>query len=146
MPEIDWNRTNDMCRSPESSTSNDFLKFLCLIVIIKFCLKIYGSGWYPHLGVGVWVVYCAGQWMGSCYITRNSIIRKLIKIIQLCLKVFVLWRHSHPIPPTPLGVTPNIIIHLRFNFSTFGILDLVILWYLINYLNKFMKLNAMIVY
>ena len=33
--------------------------------------------------------YCVGQWVGSCQITRNSIIRKLIKIIQFCLKVFV---------------------------------------------------------
>ena len=32
--------------------------------------------------------YCVGQWVGSCQITRNSIIRKLIKIIQFCLKVF----------------------------------------------------------
>ena len=31
--------------------------------------------------------YCVGQWVGSCQITRNSIIWKLIKIIQFCLKV-----------------------------------------------------------
>ena len=46
----------------------------------------------PPLGgcMGGRVGYCAGQWVGSCHITRNSITRKLIKIIQLCLKVFVL--------------------------------------------------------
>ena len=31
--------------------------------------------------------YCVGQWVGSCQITRNSIIRKLIKIF--CLKIFI---------------------------------------------------------
>ena len=47
-----------------------------------------------------WVDYCVGQWVVSCQITRNSIIGKLIKIIQFCLKVFVFCLHSHPIPPT----------------------------------------------
>ena len=32
------------------------------------------------------MAYCVGQWVGSCQITRNSIIRKLIKIIQFSLK------------------------------------------------------------
>ena len=53
--------------------------------------------------------YCVGQWVGSCQITRNSIIWKLIKIIQFCLKFFVFCLHSHPIPatqpPTPLDYT-----------------------------------------
>ena len=53
------------------------------------------DGW-----VGGWVGYCVGQWVGSSQITRNSIIRKLIKIIPFCLKVFVFCLHSHPIPPT----------------------------------------------
>ena len=50
-----------------------------------------------------------GQWVGSCQITRNLIIWKLIKIIQFCLKVFVFCLHSHQIPatqpPTPLDYT-----------------------------------------
>ena len=46
------------------------------------------------------MAYCVGQWVGSCQITRNSIIRKLIKITQFCLKVFVFCLHSHPIPLT----------------------------------------------
>ena len=75
-----------------------------LIEIIEFCLKIYDLWRHTHLKVGVWVDgsvgYCVGQWVGSCQITRNSIIRKLIKIIQFCLKVFVFCLHSHPIPPT----------------------------------------------
>ena len=53
--------------------------------------------------------YCVGQWVGTCQITRNSTIWKLIKIIQFCLKVFVFCLHSHPIaatqPPTPFDYT-----------------------------------------
>ena len=83
------------------------------IKIFWFCWKIYDLWRHIHLCVGVWldgwVGYWVGQWVGSFQITRNSIIWKLIKIIQFCLKVFVLWRHPHPIPPTqpstPLGYT-----------------------------------------
>ena len=75
-----------------------------LIEIIEFCLKIYDLWRHTHLQVGVWVDgsvgYCVGQWVGSCQITRNSIIQKLSKIIQFCLKVFVFSLDSHPIPPT----------------------------------------------
>ena len=63
-----------------------------LIEIIEFCLKIYDLWRHTHLWVCVWVDgwvgYCVGQWVGSCQITRNSIIWKLIKIIQFCLKDF----------------------------------------------------------
>ena len=55
--------------------------------------------------MGGWVGYCVGQWMVSCQITRNSIIWKLIKIIQFCLKVFVFCLHSHPIPSTLFSYT-----------------------------------------
>ena len=51
--------------------------------------------------VDEWVM-CVGQWVGSCQITRNSINHTLIEIIQFSLKIFVLWRHPHPIPPTQL--------------------------------------------
>ena len=62
-----------------------------------------------HPPMGGCMGYCVGQWVWSCQITRNSIIQKLIKIIQFCLKVFVFCLHSHQIPatqtPTPLDYT-----------------------------------------
>ena len=68
---------------------------------------MYGLWWYPTFGwvyrwFSGWVGYCVGQWVGSCQITRNSINHTLIEIIQFSLKIFVLWRHPHPIPPTQL--------------------------------------------
>ena len=33
--------------------------------------------------------------MGSSQITKNRINIELIKIIQFCLKIYDLWRHSH---------------------------------------------------
>ena len=37
-----------------------------------------------------------GQWEGSGQITNNLINLDIIKIIQFCLKIYDLWRHSHP--------------------------------------------------
>ena len=36
------------------------------------------------------------QWRGSGQMTKNLINLDLIEIIQLCLKIYDLWRHSHP--------------------------------------------------
>ena len=36
-----------------------------------------------------------GQWVGSGHITKNQINLELIEIIQLCLKICDLLRHSH---------------------------------------------------
>ena len=59
-----------------------------LIKITEFCLKIYDLWRHTQLWVCVWVDgwvgYCLGQWVGPCQITTNSIIWKLIKIIQFC--------------------------------------------------------------
>ena len=37
-------------------------------------------------------------WVGSCQITKNAINHDLIKIIQVCLKIYNLWRF-----PLPMG-------------------------------------------
>ena len=57
--------------------------------IIEFCLKIYDLWRHTHLWVGAWVIVWISGW--GHQITRNSIIQKLIKIIQFCLKVFVFF-------------------------------------------------------
>ena len=36
-----------------------------------------------------------GQWMGSGHITKYQINLDLIEIIQFCLKIYDLLRHSH---------------------------------------------------
>ena len=36
-----------------------------------------------------------GQWVGSCQITKNRVNRHLIEIIEFCLKIYDLWRHTH---------------------------------------------------
>ena len=35
------------------------------------------------------------QWVGSCQIIKNRVNRHLIEIIELCLKIYDLWRHTH---------------------------------------------------
>ena len=35
-----------------------------------------------------------GQWLGSCQITKNQINLDVIEIIQFCLKIYDLWRHT----------------------------------------------------
>ena len=51
----------------------------------------------PIVGyVGGWVDKWVNGWVdgwGSCQITKNQI--NLIEIIQFCLKIYDLWRHSH---------------------------------------------------
>ena len=37
-----------------------------------------------------------GQWVGSGQITNNLINLDKIEIIELCLKLYDLWRHPHP--------------------------------------------------
>ena len=41
--------------------------------------------------MGGWV----GQWVGSCQIIKNRVNRHLFEIIELCLKIYDLWTHSH---------------------------------------------------
>ena len=36
-----------------------------------------------------------GQWFGSCQIIKNRVNRLLIEIIEFCLKIYDLWRHTH---------------------------------------------------
>ena len=36
-----------------------------------------------------------GQWVGSCQIIKNQVNRHLIEIIEFCLKIYDLWRHTH---------------------------------------------------
>ena len=53
-------------------------------------------GHTPTYGwVDGWVGYCVGQWVGSCQIIKNQINCHLIEIIEFCLKIYDLWRHSH---------------------------------------------------
>ena len=42
--------------------------------------------------MGGWLV---GQWVGSCQIIKNLVNRHLIEIIELCLKIYDLWKHTH---------------------------------------------------
>ena len=35
-----------------------------------------------------------GQWLGSCQITKNQINLHVIEIIQFCLQIYDLWRHT----------------------------------------------------
>ena len=35
------------------------------------------------------------QWVGLCHITKNRINLELIEIIQFCLNIYDLLRHSH---------------------------------------------------
>ena len=45
-----------------------------------------------------WVVrWVSGSMGGSGQITNNLINLDIIKIIQFCLKIYDLWRHSHPL-------------------------------------------------
>ena len=37
-----------------------------------------------------------GQWVGSGQMTNNLINLDLIDIIQVCLKIYDLYRHPHP--------------------------------------------------
>ena len=37
-----------------------------------------------------------GQWVGSGHITKYQINLEIIEIIQFCLKIYDLLRHSHP--------------------------------------------------
>ena len=53
-------------------------------------------GHTPHLWIGEWVGGWVGQWVGSCQIIKNRVNRHLIKIIEFCLKIYDLWRHTHP--------------------------------------------------
>ena len=39
---------------------------------------------------------CVGGWVGSGQMTKNLINLDLIEIIQFCLKIYDLERHSHP--------------------------------------------------
>ena len=36
-----------------------------------------------------------GQWVGSFQIIKNRVNRHLIEIIEFCLKIYDLWRHTH---------------------------------------------------
>ena len=45
----------------------------------------------------VWVCGWLGWWVGSGQITKNLINLDLIEIIQFCLKIYDLYRHSPPI-------------------------------------------------
>ena len=40
-----------------------------------------------------WLSGCVDQWVGSGQITNYQINLDLIRIIQFCLKIYVLWRH-----------------------------------------------------
>ena len=35
------------------------------------------------------------QWVGSCQIIKNRVNHHLIEIIEFCLKIYDLWRHTH---------------------------------------------------
>ena len=35
-----------------------------------------------------------GQWVGSCQIIKNRVNCHLIEIIEFCLKIYDLWRHT----------------------------------------------------
>ena len=43
--------------------------------------------------MGGWLGEWVGQWVGSHQIIKNRVNRHLIKIIELCLKIYDLWRH-----------------------------------------------------
>ena len=45
-----------------------------------------------YVCVCVWLSRCVGEWMGSGQIT-NYQINLDMRIIQFCLKIYVLWRH-----------------------------------------------------
>ena len=52
----------------------------------------------PPMGgcIDWWVGGWVGWWVGSGQNTKNFKIVDWIKIIQFCLKIYDLWRHSHP--------------------------------------------------
>ena len=54
------------------------------------CGDIPSYGW-----VYGWLFGWVGWYLGSCQITKNWINLDLIEIIQFCLKIYDLWRHSH---------------------------------------------------
>ena len=41
--------------------------------------------------MGGWFCGWVGQWVGSCQIIKNRVNHHLIKIIELCLKIYDLW-------------------------------------------------------
>ena len=45
--------------------------------------------------MGGWLGGWVGQWVVSCQITKNRVNRHLIEIIEFCLKIYDLWRHTH---------------------------------------------------
>ena len=48
------------------------------------------GGW-----LGEWLDGWVGQWVGSCQIIRYQVNCHLIGIIEFCLKIYDLSRHSH---------------------------------------------------
>ena len=52
------------------------------------CRHIPTHGW-----VCGWLGGSVGQWVGLGQMTNNLINLDLIKIIQFCLKIYILWRH-----------------------------------------------------
>ena len=44
--------------------------------------------------MGGWLGGWVGQWVGSCQIIKNRVNRHLIEIIEFCLKIYDLWRHT----------------------------------------------------
>ena len=45
--------------------------------------------------MGGWLGGWVGQWVGSCQIIKNQVNCHLIEIIEFCLKIYDLWRHTH---------------------------------------------------
>ena len=45
--------------------------------------------------MGVWVGGWVGQWVSLYQIIRNRVNHHLIEIIEFCLKIYDLWRHTH---------------------------------------------------
>ena len=54
----------------------------------------WGSIWrhLRHGVVGAWSSGCVAQWVGSLQISNYQINDDLIRIIQFCLKIYLLWR------------------------------------------------------
>ena len=45
--------------------------------------------------MGGWLGGWVGQWVSSRQIIKNQVNGHLIEIIELCLKIYDLWTHSH---------------------------------------------------
>ena len=76
--------------------------------------------------MGGWLGGWVGQWVSSCQIIKNQVNCHLIEIIEFCLKIYDLWRHTHrgiyagpsifpwwlpswsPIPPSTLNLTHDL--------------------------------------